>query len=60
MVALPPLTAARQARNELLFAPKTGMIDTALTVKEYIKAAFGATSKEYKEVRHISFHNRKI
>jgi hypothetical protein len=55
-----PLTAARQERDTLLFAPKTGMIDTALAVKLYVKAAFGARSQEYKEVNHISFKNRKI
>ncbi|MDR2449413.1 MAG: hypothetical protein LBD52_05580 [Prevotellaceae bacterium] len=60
MAALPPLTAARQARNERLYAPQTGMIDTALMVKEYVKAAFGSTSPQYKEVRHIKFKNRKI
>jgi hypothetical protein len=60
MAAATPLTTARQARDLLLFAPKTGMIDTALAVKLYVKAAFGARSPEYREVNHISFRNRKI
>jgi hypothetical protein len=60
MAATTPLTAARQARDLLLFAPKTGMIDTALAVKLYVKAAFGAQSPEFKEANHISFKNRKI
>jgi hypothetical protein len=59
MAAITPLTTARQQRNESLFAPKTGMIDTALAVKEYVKAVFGAKSPEYKEVNHIKFKNRK-
>jgi hypothetical protein len=59
MVAIVPLTAAREARNELLYAPHTGMMDTALAVKEYVKGAFGANSAEYKKVRRISFKNRK-
>ena len=60
MVSLPPLTAARQERDKLLYAPKTGMIDTALAVKEYVKAVFGYNSPEYREVNHIRFQNRKI
>jgi hypothetical protein len=60
MFAAVPLTTARQERNTLLYAPKTGMIDTALAVKEYVKAVFGAASPEYKEVNHIKFQNRKI
>jgi hypothetical protein len=60
MTAITPLITSRQVRNMLLFAPKTGMIDTALAVKQYVKAAFGAQSQEYREVNHISFRNRKI
>jgi hypothetical protein len=60
MAAATPLTAARQARDLLLFAPKTGMIDTALAAKQYVKAAFGAQSPEFKEINHISFKNKKI
>jgi uncharacterized protein (DUF1810 family) len=54
------LAAARQRRNHALYATKTGMMDTALAVKEYVKAVFGATSVEYKEVKHINFVNKKI
>jgi hypothetical protein len=54
----PRLAAARQARNGVLYGPKTGMIDTALAVKEYVKAVFGANSPQYKEVNHIHFHTR--
>jgi hypothetical protein len=36
------------------------MTDTALAVKEYVKAVFGATSPQYREVNHISFHNKKV
>jgi hypothetical protein len=59
MDAITPLSAARQARDLELFAPRTGMIDTALAVKEYVKAVFGAKSPQYKEVKHITFRNRK-
>ncbi|MDR0685953.1 MAG: hypothetical protein LBF79_00620, partial [Dysgonamonadaceae bacterium] len=43
-----PLANARIQRDELLFAPSVGMIDTALTVKEYVKSIFGAASPQYK------------
>jgi hypothetical protein len=33
LATVPPLAAARLARNETLFAPKTVMIDTVLAVK---------------------------
>ncbi|MDR1223656.1 MAG: hypothetical protein LBL07_12385 [Tannerella sp.] len=59
MAAEVPLTNLRQERNKLLYAPKTGMIDTALAVKEYVKAIFGASSPQYKEVNRIQFRNRK-
>jgi hypothetical protein len=57
MAATVPLTAARQERDILLFAPGTGMTDTALLVKEYVKAIFGASSPQYREVHHIKFRN---
>lgn len=54
------LTAARQERNRLLYAPGTGMMATGLAVKEYVKAVFGVSSQQYKEVRPISFKNQKL
>jgi hypothetical protein len=53
------LTAARQERNRLLYTPKTGMMDTGLAVKEYVKAVFGTSSQQYKQVRKITFRNQK-
>lgn len=60
VVAEIPLTAARQERNRLLYAPKTGMMATGLAVKEYVKAVFGTSSQQYREVRPISFKNQKL
>jgi hypothetical protein len=34
-------------------------MDTALAVKEYVKALFGAKSPQYKQVNHIKFRSRK-
>jgi hypothetical protein len=58
MAAKVPLTNVRQKRDLLLYAPKTGMMDTALRAKDYVKSVFGAASKQYKEVQHIKFHNK--
>ncbi|MDR1562332.1 MAG: hypothetical protein LBS54_04505 [Dysgonamonadaceae bacterium] len=52
------LDEAREKRNELLYAPGSGMMDTALAVKEYVKAAFGAPTWCYLEVKKIPFRNR--
>jgi hypothetical protein len=59
MTAEASLTGARQERDRLLYEPKTGMMPTALTVKEYVKAVFGASSPQYREVNHITFKNQK-
>ncbi len=55
-----PLTNARIARNQILYTPKTGLVDTALDAKKYILSVFGATSPEYKQVSKISFKKQKI
>jgi hypothetical protein len=60
MRAVVPVTAARQERDRLIFEPKTGMIDTALTIKKYVKALFGTNSQQYKEVNHIKFKNKSL
>ncbi|MGJ8592785.1 MAG: hypothetical protein ACSHXF_09570 [Aquaticitalea sp.] len=51
------LTKARTRRNKILYNPITGMVDIAIAVKEYVKAVFGFSSPEYREVRHIKFKN---
>jgi hypothetical protein len=58
MAAEVPLANARRERDRLLYASKTGMMDTALLAKEYVKSVFGASSPQYKEVLHIKFHNK--
>lgn len=58
MQTVVPLNSARQERDRRLYAPKTGVMDTALLVKEYVKAIFGAVSVQYREVQHIKFRNR--
>lgn len=50
---------SRIARNKTLYNPSTGLVDTALEVKKYVKSVFGATSPEYAQVNGIPFRNEK-
>lgn len=43
------------ARDALLYADKTGMVDIALAIKKYAKSAFGATSAKYKQISGLKF-----
>ena len=54
------ISAARIARNEVLYNPNTGLYITALEVKKYIKAIFGALSPQYKQVGNITFKEVKL
>jgi hypothetical protein len=49
---------ARIARDKALYAETTGMIDTALDVKTYVKSVFGASSPQYKQVSGLKFTKR--
>lgn len=46
---------ARIQRDNLLYDVKTGLVQTALDVKKYIKSLFGAGSPQYKQVSKIKF-----
>lgn len=49
----------RISRNNILYADNTGLVNVALDVKKYVKAIFGATSPQYKQISSIKFTNRK-
>lgn len=49
---------ARIARDKALYAETTGLVDTALDVKTYVKSVFGATSQQYKQVSGLKFTKR--
>lgn len=53
------LFKSRKERNIELYKPKTGAVDIALRVKEYVKGMLpeGARSAEYKRIKHIAFRN---
>jgi len=48
-------STARIQRDEMLYAPHTGMVDVALAAKVYIKSCFGATSPQYKQLGGLEF-----
>ena len=50
---------ARINRNTTLYNPLTGLVQTALEVKKYVKSVFGATSPQFKQVSGIEFTNVK-
>jgi hypothetical protein len=52
---LTALSNARITRNEVLYKPNTGMVDTALDAKTYIKSLFGTSSPLYRLVGKIRF-----
>ena len=54
------VSSSRAARNKTLYTHDTGLVDTAIDAKNYIKSAFGATSTEYNQVKPILFKNQKI
>ncbi|GEM59191.1 hypothetical protein B0A78_10120 [Flavobacterium columnare NBRC 100251 = ATCC 23463] len=53
-----PYKTAMQARDLKIYAPEIGLVDISLTVKNYVKSVFGATSPEYKQISKLIF--RKI
>ena len=50
-----PFSNARIARNKVLYTETTGLCDVALTVKNYVKAIFGATSPQFKQISSLKF-----
>lgn len=52
-------TNARIARNNILYTPGSGLVDTALDAKKYIKSVYGTDSLQYKHINKINFKNRK-
>ena len=49
---------SRIARTNTLYNPLTGLVNTALDVKKYIKSIFGALSPQFKQVSKLGFRNR--
>ncbi|RTY87998.1 hypothetical protein [Flavobacterium sp. GT3R68] len=50
---------ARIARDTTLYAPDSGLVDTATEVKKYIKSIYGGTSPYFEQVKGIQFLKAK-
>ena len=59
-VAYTTISNSRIARNETLYSNTTGLVETALEVKKYVKSVFGATSPQYAQVKSITFSKPKL
>ena len=46
-------------RNQTLYNPLSGLVQTSKEVKQYIKSVFGANSPQYKQVSSLEFKIRK-
>ena len=49
------LDSSRIARNQVLYTPSTGLCDVGRTSKNYVKAVFGASSPQFKQISKIRF-----
>ena len=50
---------SRINRDNVLYNPLTGLVNTALDVKKYVKSVFTATSPEFKQVNRLPFKKIK-
>jgi hypothetical protein len=55
IAGLVPYKNALAERDALLYGEKTGLVDTALDVKTYVKSVFKANSPQFKQVSGIAF-----
>jgi hypothetical protein len=53
-----PLSQARGKRDQLLYLNADCVVNTALLVKAYVKAAFGTQSQLYKSIKGLEFHRQ--
>ncbi len=49
------LETARGVRNDLLYKPVSGVIDSSTDLKSYIKSVFGASGTKYKLISGLQF-----
>ena len=59
MNRLADISNARGTRNTELYATDTGLYDLAMTVKKYVRAAYGTDSPQYAQINSLKFTNRK-
>lgn len=49
------LSNTRMVRNKTLYFPETGLYSVAIGVKSYVRAIFGLSSPQYKQIKNIKF-----
>ena len=54
------ISNSRIARNETLYSTDSGLVQTALEVKKYIKSVFGASSPQYGQIKSIEFSKPRL
>jgi hypothetical protein len=59
MNAYTNVSNARISRDATLYKEKTGLVDTALEVRAYVKSVFGSSSDQYTQVKNLAFKNIK-
>lgn len=47
------------ARDDVMYAEDTGLVDVALAFKKYVRAAFGADSTQYNQIKDLEFTRPK-
>ena len=55
---LAPVMPLRVARDEALYGEGTGLIARAKLVKAYVKAVYGASSGEFKDINAVNFRDK--
>ena len=50
---------ARIIRNNTLYGPLTGMVQTALDVRKYVKSVYNASSPQFNQLNGLEFKTRK-
>lgn len=53
------ISNSRIERNQILYSPQEGLVETAAEVKKYVKSVFGATSPQFAQIKGIKFSNPK-
>jgi len=59
IAATTPMLVAMEARNTVLYAPTTGLVDLSLAVKKYVKSVKTITLSEYREISGLIFTRPK-
>ena len=58
-IIFPAYKKALFDRNTLFYAPETGLVDIALSVKEYVKGEYGIKTQAYASIKGLRFMRKK-